>query len=83
MNKFTEAISAFEDQRLENIEKISADTALNQFSRTWMQASAKYKYTLNFSWMGRPIIQFLQDILAFPQFILTELSRQVLLMAVR
>lgn len=69
MSDNIDPISAFEEQRTKNIEQIGADAALGELSNSWMQATAKHQYTYNFSWMGRPIIQFPQDILAMQELI--------------
>jgi cephalosporin hydroxylase len=38
-------------------------------SNEWMEESVRAKYSYNFSWMGRPIIQYPQDILALQELI--------------
>jgi len=53
----------------ENITKLGKDEALNTLTWDWIKAIAPYRYTHNFSWMGRPIIQFPQDIVAMQQII--------------
>ena len=53
----------------ENIKGLQQDTALQAASQDWINATAKHKYTYNFSWMGRPIIQFPQDMLAMQEII--------------
>jgi len=45
------------------------DDALKQLSLRWMIASDAYKYTYNFSWLGRPIIQFPQDMIAMQEIL--------------
>lgn len=40
-----------------------------QSSREWFQHSIKEKYSYNFSWMGRPIIQYPSDLLAMQEII--------------
>jgi cephalosporin hydroxylase len=42
---------------------------MNKVTMDWILQSAKDKYTYNFSWMGRPIIQFPQDMLAVQELI--------------
>lgn len=53
----------------QNIEKMAEDTGLNAMSNTWMQAADKYQYEYNFTWLGRPIIQYPQDIIAMQEII--------------
>ncbi len=59
----------FEKEVRENIEKQGEDRSLRRDSVDWMVRSAKYKYSYNFRWLGRPIIQFPQDIVALQEII--------------
>ena len=59
----------FEKVKREYIQKMSEDSDLLALSQRWFIESCKYKYSYNFSWMGRPIIQFPQDILAMQEII--------------
>ncbi len=52
-----------------NIKRMSEDHAVGNLSNKWIRDTAPYKYAYNFSWMGRPIIQFPQDILAMQEII--------------
>lgn len=61
--------SAFEQQRHENIRGLGADHELQQASFAWMNSVAKHKYSYNFNWLGRPIIQFPQDIVAMQEIL--------------
>lgn len=38
-------------------------------SRQWLALSAKYQYSYHFEWLGRPIIQYPQDIVAMQEII--------------
>ena len=40
---------------------------LQDLSRRWFDASAKAKYSYHFTWMGRPIIQYPQDMVAMQE----------------
>src|SRR5450830_1196490 len=71
MTSKTDPIAAFERQKENNIEQIGHDAELAQLSNQWMQATAKHQYTYNFSWLGRPIIQFPQDVFALQELIWT------------
>ena len=53
----------------ENIEGLRADTEVRQATRDWVAAIAPHKYTYNFTWLGRPIIQFPQDLAAMQEII--------------
>jgi cephalosporin hydroxylase len=56
------------DQFLEevrrNIEGLKSDKDVQALSRIWLREITRYRYAYNFSWMGRPIIQFPQDMVA-------------------
>ena len=43
--------------------------ALQRLSRQWFDASARAKYSYHFEWMGRPIIQYPQDIVAMQEIL--------------
>jgi cephalosporin hydroxylase len=51
------------------IEEMGADVDAHALSRAWIQQTLKHKYAYHFSWMGRPIIQYPQDILAVQEII--------------
>ncbi len=55
-------IEQFRQERTEAINEMTQDEELKQKSLDWMLHSDKYKYTYNFTWMGRPIIKYPQDI---------------------
>jgi cephalosporin hydroxylase len=42
---------------------------IKTFTESWMLASVKEKYSYNFKWLGRPIIQYPQDIIAMQEII--------------
>jgi len=52
-----------------NIENMGRDTDLIQKSIDWMTETSKYNYTYNFKWLGIPIIQFPQDMIAMQEII--------------
>jgi len=54
-------------ERDKNTNAISLDKSLSKDANTFMQNSGKYKYTYNFDWLGRPIIQFPQDIVVLQE----------------
>lgn len=45
------------------------DAALQQATRDWMDQANARKYSYHFEWMGRPIIQYPQDMVAMQQII--------------
>jgi cephalosporin hydroxylase len=52
-----------------NIAGLGDDVDLKALSQIWMQETAKHRYTYNFTWLGRPIIQFPQDMVALQELI--------------
>jgi cephalosporin hydroxylase len=60
----------FDEEVRANIEAIGQDTRLKADSIDWMvRAGGNYNYSYNFAWMGRPIIQYPQDIVALQELI--------------
>lgn len=63
-------IKQFQSAVSNNIERLGADTSLRQASLDWMlKASATGSYAYNFNWIGRPIIQYPQDIVAIQELV--------------
>jgi len=54
-------IKSFFDERNADIVRMGADEELRKKSIEWMLCADKYKYTYNYTWMGRPIIKFPND----------------------
>jgi len=52
-----------------NIREMNQDTALRDLAMAWTREIVRYKYSYNFTWLGRPIIQFPQDIIAMQEII--------------
>ena len=59
----------FEEEVTRNISGLGGDVELQDRSREWINQAASHKYTYNFSWLGRPIIQLPQDIVAMQEII--------------
>jgi cephalosporin hydroxylase len=53
----------------ENIEGLGSNGTVRQATLDWIAAIAPHKYTYNFTWLGRPIIQFPQDLAALQEII--------------
>jgi cephalosporin hydroxylase len=53
----------------QQIEEMGANIDAHSLSRAWIRETLKHKYAYHFSWMGRPIIQYPQDILAVQEII--------------
>lgn len=59
----------FQTERDERIENYVHDEKLHQSSKAFIENTIRTKYSYNFSWMGRPIIQYPQDIIAMQEII--------------
>ena len=59
----------FQKECNERIKNNIHDLKLQQSSKTFMENTIRVKYSYNFSWMGRPIIQYPQDIIAMQEII--------------
>lgn len=62
-------IQQFQDERADDIKRMAADEDLKKASLDWMVASDKYKYSYNYTWLGRPIIKYPSDIVATQEII--------------
>lgn len=62
-------IDKFKEEVRANIRGLMDDHDVQALSRIWVREIARHKYAYNFSWMGRPIIQFPQDMLAMQEII--------------
>jgi len=60
-------IKQFEIEREDRIKRYSQDAEFKENSLKWTQESMEKQYVYNFQWMGRPIIQYPQDILAMQE----------------
>ena len=52
-----------------NIHGLREDTDVQALSRLWLREVTPHKYTYNFTWMGRPIIQLPQDMIALQELV--------------
>src|SRR5688572_11670891 len=62
-------IQAFIEERVQRINSNDGNTALQEAAAAFNTASNKVQYSYNFSWMGRPIIQYPQDMIAMQELI--------------
>ena len=62
-------IEKFKQEVLERIESYENDASFKQLALEWMEQSLRRKYTYNFTWLGRPIIQMPQDIVGLQEII--------------
>jgi cephalosporin hydroxylase len=66
-----ENMSAFEREVKERIEANGRNSALMASADAMILSSVKSQYSYNFFWLGRPIIQYPQDIVAMQEIIWT------------
>lgn len=59
----------FEQEKESNVRAQGLDSGLRDIALDFMRETGKYQYTYNFSWMGFPIIQFPQDVMALAEII--------------
>jgi len=59
----------FQNEIARNIESLGKDKDVQGLSRIWSRETNRNKYTYNFAWLGRPIIQYPQDIIAMQEII--------------
>lgn len=56
---------------IENVKALANDRELARMSSEWFNRSALSRYSYNFEWLGRPIIQYPQDVVAVQELIWT------------
>jgi len=62
-------ITRFRAEVKNNVARLKGADDLRRLSNSWIEAIAPYKYSYNFTWLGRPIIQFPQDLIALQEII--------------
>lgn len=58
---------AFEAQCRDSAARMGADEDVRSRSQGWLEAVSQHRYSYNFRWLGLPIIQFPQDIVALQE----------------
>lgn len=64
-------IRRFEEECRAEVLQQSEDTRFHEASHDWLVAATRHKYSYHFTWLGRPIIQLPQDVLAMQELIWT------------
>lgn len=62
-------IQQFDSERQSRLVTYSQDKNFQEYSREWLQQSMHRKYVYNFDWLGRPVIQYPQDMWAVQDII--------------
>lgn len=65
----SDQVKAFEQERKERIASNKSNQPLQESAKAFNNASNSSQYSYNFSWMGRPIIQYPQDMIAMQELI--------------
>lgn len=59
----------FDSRNAAIVRAMAEDEGLRRRSMEWLVAASRHEYSYHFTWMGRPIIQFPQDIVALQEVI--------------
>lgn len=62
-------VQKFINERVERIKLNETNSSLVEAAHTFVVESVKPEYSYNFSWMGRPVIQYPQDMIAMQEII--------------
>lgn len=62
-------VSEFAAEKAKNIERIREDADFQTLSGRWLSKATALKYVQNFTWLGRPIIQMPQDLVAMQEIV--------------
>lgn len=65
----TDPYQQFKSECVAEIASQGADPEFNKLSNAWIVEAQKRKYSYHFEWMGRPIIQYPQDIVVMQELI--------------
>jgi len=65
----SDPIKEFLEEKKERIQSYENNSALRTAAKAFNTESNKVQYSYNFSWMGRPIIQYPQDMIAMQEII--------------
>lgn len=65
----SDPIQVFREGTIDKVKKNGTNSALKQAASQFNTESNKAQYSYNFSWMGRPIIQYPQDMIAMQELI--------------
>ena len=63
------AYEKFKTECASEVKAIEKDSSVNKLTKEWMNSVNLLKYSYHFEWLGRPIIQYPQDIVAMQKLI--------------
>ena len=67
--EITDPVKLFQEEVKQNIDALGQDAHLMDMTLAWIERSNAHRYTYNFSWLGRPVIQSPQDMVAVQELI--------------
>ena len=59
----------FDADNRARIAAMAADSAFRTLTREWFNASCRHRYSYHFTWLGLPVIQYPQDLIAMQEVI--------------
>jgi cephalosporin hydroxylase len=62
-------MTKFNNEKMASISKLGNDLGLKELSHQWVEKAGSHKWAYNFSWFGRPAIQFPNDAWAMQELI--------------
>lgn len=62
-------VDDFEARNRRFVDAMGQDEALREATRKWFELATRQEYSYHFEWLGRPIIQFPQDLMAMQELI--------------
>jgi cephalosporin hydroxylase len=62
-------IARFSDEVKANVDRLMANADIQARSRAWLAEITRHRYTYNFTWLGRPVIQLPQDLIAVQEIV--------------
>lgn len=65
----SDPIATFNTEKKKRIDALGENTAMQQQGTDFLIASGEQQYAYNFTWLGRPIIQYPQDMIALQELI--------------
>jgi cephalosporin hydroxylase len=65
----TDPLQQFTQERAQQIADYPLDKVFTAQSQAWLEASMRRRYVYNYDWLGRPIIQYPQDMLAIQELV--------------
>src|SRR6478609_6760649 len=65
----SDPVKEFIEEKRQRIKSYATNQSLQEAAKIFNTESNKVQYSYNFSWMGRPIIQYPQDMIAMQEII--------------